>query len=101
MKAISYSFPCAVVALGFLNATVQGQTPLSNAWTYQGHLEQGGSPVEGTCDFEFSLWNDSDLELLENQVGNPVSFTGIDVSGGGRCCLLACSRLHGPCAITA
>ena len=40
MKAIHYSVPCAVVALGILNAQVEGQALLGTAFTYHGQLEQ-------------------------------------------------------------
>jgi hypothetical protein len=30
---------------------------LSPGFTYQGRLQGGGAPVNGTCDFEFSLWD--------------------------------------------
>lgn len=31
--------------------------PLSTAFTYQGQLIQNGSPVNGTCDLRFTLWD--------------------------------------------
>ena len=30
---------------------------LGTAFTYQGRLQQGGGPVDGACDFQFSLWD--------------------------------------------
>ena len=38
----------------------------SSAFTYQGELEQSGSPATGEFDFEFALFDDS--------LGKPVSY---------------------------
>ncbi len=38
--------------------TANGQTPMGTAFTYQGQLEQNGTPADGQdCDFDFSLWD--------------------------------------------
>jgi hypothetical protein len=36
-----------------------GPGPISEAFSYQGRLNFGGGPVNGTCDFQFSLWDQS------------------------------------------
>jgi hypothetical protein len=49
-----------LVSLCTISAQAQGpqvQGTLGTGFTYQGQLRQGGSPVSGTCDFQFSLWN--------------------------------------------
>ncbi len=33
------------------------QALMGTAFTYQGQLKKDGSPVNGNCDFQFSLWN--------------------------------------------
>ena len=71
-------FHFAVAVLGLGVGVANGQTPLGTAFTYQGHLEQNGSPVDDTCDFEFSLWDDSNDPNPGNQVGDTLIFDGVD-----------------------
>ncbi len=46
--------------------TASGQTPMGTAFTYQGHMERDGGPVNDRCDFRFILW---DAESDGSQVG--------------------------------
>ncbi len=64
--------PCAVIAQG----------PLPPGFTYQGHVKNGGSPVNGTADFEFSLWNSYFFSNPENQIGTTMSISNVAVSNG-------------------
>lgn len=50
-----------------------------NAFTYQGFLEKDGQPVDGTADFQASIWDDG-LTGIELVV--PLEFTNIDVVDG-------------------
>ena len=52
-----------------MNMTARGQT----AFTYQGQLKQGGSPVGGQCDFEFRLF---DTLVGGTQIGPTLRFDG-------------------------
>ena len=54
--------------------------PVGTAFTYSGELQQGGSPVDDMCDFEFSLWDDPGTPP-GIQVGSTLS-QSIDVADG-------------------
>ncbi len=47
----------ALVIATMLAEIAAAQTALSGNWTYQGRLEQGGTPVQGSADVRFSLWD--------------------------------------------
>lgn len=55
-------------------------SPVGTAFTYQGRLTDGGSPVDGTCDFLFTLWDS--LSDLTGQVGGVQSETSVPVTNG-------------------
>lgn len=44
---------CLLISTG----SAAAQTPIGSAFTYQGQLKSAGAPVNGGCDFQFSLWN--------------------------------------------
>ncbi|NUQ37467.1 MAG: hypothetical protein HUU23_06635 [Caldilineales bacterium] len=52
---------------------------VGTAFTYQGRLEQNGSPVSGACDFQFSLW---DAATGGTQVGATETKTSVPLSAG-------------------
>ena len=58
---------------------------LGTGFTYQGQLKQGDNPVNGTCDFQFSLWDaagSGSPPTGGNQIGSPQTKTSISVSNG-------------------
>lgn len=55
------------------------QAPLGTAFTYQGQLTSGGTPVTGTCDFQFRLFDAPDGT---GQVGSVLDRTGVQVANG-------------------
>lgn len=56
-----------------------GVTALSNAFTFQGALDDGGSPANGAYDFRFILYDDA---VGGGQVGPIVTVNDLNVSGG-------------------
>lgn len=55
--------------------------PVGTAFTYQGRLEQEGSPVSDTCSFQFSLWTDATETDPGAQIGSTIS-QSMDVVDG-------------------
>src|SRR4030042_1781971 len=53
--------------------------PTGTAFTYQGQLKDASGPVNGDCDFQFSLW---DALTGGTQVGSSLTQTGVAVSEG-------------------
>ncbi len=58
---------------------VSALAPLGTAFTYQGQLKQGGNPVNGTCDFQFSLW---DAGSGGTQVGSTLTMSSVTLDNG-------------------
>ncbi|MFH1107916.1 MAG: hypothetical protein V1790_01775 [Planctomycetota bacterium] len=56
-----------------------GETPLTTAFTYQGQLKQGGVPLNGTADFQFSLW---DAASGGAQIGATLPMNAVLIANG-------------------
>jgi hypothetical protein len=70
----------ALIASAALSpAVTDGQTPLGTAFTYQGQLQKAGTPLTGTADFQFTLW---DAVSGGTQIGATVSVNGVTVTDG-------------------
>lgn len=54
-------------------------TPLGAGFTYQGQLKKGGKAFDGTCDFQFSLY---DIAVGGNQAGTLLNQTRVKVVNG-------------------
>ena len=74
----------AALGAGLLMAHSQtcGAAALGTGFTYQGQLRQSGSPVNGTVDLDFSLWNDPTATDPGNQIGSVQSIAAVSVSSG-------------------
>lgn len=55
------------------------QASVGTGFTYQGQLKNANGPVNGVCDFQFSLWDDVNAGA---QVGSTQSMIGVNVSSG-------------------
>lgn len=57
-------------------------TAMPTAFSYQGHLERNGAPVNGLVDMIFSLWLSPTGNDPANQVGGAVSLDAVEVLNG-------------------
>jgi hypothetical protein len=53
--------------------------PLSETFTYQGRLDDGGAPADGLYDFQFRLFDAASGGAI---VGNPLTYSNVQVSDG-------------------
>ena len=89
-KWILFGGVVAVLLLALCVGLTQAQEPqapgdvgapsaLGTAFTYQGQLKHGGSPVNGACDCQFSLW---DAASGGARIGAMQTKAGVNVVGG-------------------
>src|SRR5208282_2100401 len=71
-------FVLFLLALGFL-AVTDGLRAQGTAFTYQGQLQNNGSPASGLYNFEFALFN---AATNGTQIGSTVANNGVSVSNG-------------------
>lgn len=76
--AVSLVLASLAVGLGQAQGP-QSQMALGTPFTYQGQLRQNGSLINGTCDFQFSLWS---AATGGSQTGTTLTKTGVAVSRG-------------------
>ncbi len=55
------------------------QANMGTGFTYQGRLTSSGAPVNGTCDFQFGLW---DALSGGTQIGTTLAKSGVSVTAG-------------------
>ncbi len=66
-------------ALILTAGTALAQTPLGSGFTYQGRIALDGTALDGTADFQFTLW---DAATSGNQVGATLNANGVNVVDG-------------------
>ncbi|MBI4579031.1 MAG: tail fiber domain-containing protein [Planctomycetes bacterium] len=62
-----------------------GQVPLGTAFTFQGDLQHNQSLIDGTCDFQFSLWDQpgsGSPPIGGNQIGSTQTIANVVLTGG-------------------
>ncbi len=74
---ISVGLLCLGLALSWQIS--RAQSPMGTAFTYQGQLKNAGGLVNGACDFQFSLWDES---VGGNQIGTTQTKSGVSVTDG-------------------
>jgi hypothetical protein len=79
MQSHMMEWIAAAIALTAAESSHAWPTPLSSAFTYQGQLKLNGNPVNGTADFQLTLW---DGVSGGNQVGGPLTFNNFSLSDG-------------------
>lgn len=72
---------CICAALMWAEPRISQAAPIGTAFGYSGYLERpAGSPVDGTCNFRFGLW---DADSMGAQLGNsPQTKSAVQVIGG-------------------
>lgn len=73
---------CFLVALTCLSSAVpaNAQGPLTTAFSYQGEVQQGGSPANGTFDIRFRLYDGPDNAAT--QLGSTLCFDNVVIAEG-------------------
>lgn len=69
----------AIVALSSVLVATSSRADVGSVFTYQGRLDQGGTPVQGTADLQFRLY---DAAVRGNQVGATMVLNGTAIDEG-------------------
>jgi hypothetical protein len=91
------SWCAALAACAVLAASPAFAFPLGTGFTYQGLLNQSGSPVTGTVTLTFGLW---DAQGGGTQIGASEVLSGITVTNGVFSVVLNSGGAFGPSAFT-
>ena len=83
-KRDSLLFPMLLLFL-FAAPIAANAAPLGHGFTYQGQLQQGGVPVDGTVSLVFTLWDAAGTGTPPtggSQIGDTQTITNVAVTGG-------------------
>src|SRR5262245_4186491 len=92
-----------LLASGLLVAgTLQASTPLGSGFTYQGQLKKNASPVNGTANLRFSLWDAPSTSpgVGGTQIGNRQQLSSVPISNGVFTVTLNAAGEFGPSAFS-
>ncbi len=67
------------IVLSLVLAIAAFGVPVTTSWTYQGQLRRSGAAYNGTCNFQFSLW---DTVSAGAQQGSTLPINGVNVVNG-------------------
>ena len=67
------------IVLSIVTAFAAFGVPVDTSWTYQGQLQRSGAAYNGTCNFQFSLW---DAVSAGTQQGSTQSINSVNVVNG-------------------
>jgi len=67
------------IVLSLVTAFAAFGVPVNTSWTYQGQLRRSGAAYNGTCNFQFSLW---DAASAGTQQRSTQSINGVSVVNG-------------------
>jgi hypothetical protein len=73
------SFSAIFVVLSIVTAFAAFGVPVETKWTYQGQLQRSGAAYNGTCNFQFTLW---DALSAGTQLGSTQSINSVNVVNG-------------------
>jgi hypothetical protein len=79
MKSRRFWEKALVAAAAIMLAALPAQASVGTAFTYQGQLKQGVSPVNDTVNLAFTLW---DAASGGTQIGSTVTTLGVPVTNG-------------------
>jgi subtilisin-like proprotein convertase family protein len=57
-------------------------TTIGDAWTYQGQLSDANGPINGSADFQFTLWEDDDSTFAVDQIGGVAARNSVALVNG-------------------
>jgi hypothetical protein len=73
------SISAIFILLSIVTAFVAFGVPVNTSWTYQGQLQRSGGAYNGTCNFQFILW---DAASAGSQQGSTQAVNSVNVVNG-------------------